>query len=121
VMIGGFILGGGGGGFAQVIVRGIGPSLADFGLTNVLADPTLELFDENGTSVASNDNWMDDPNMQTVADRDLAPTDPNESAIYEVLPIGSYTAILSGVGDTTGIGLVESYDVDIGAAGTPGR
>lgn len=114
VMIGGFILGGGGGGFAQVIVRGIGPSLADSGVTDVLADPTLDLFDNDGNLVASNDNWMDDPNMQTVADRGLAPSDPNESAIYEVLPIGAYTAILSGVGDTTGIGLVESYDVDTG-------
>lgn len=118
VMIGGFILGGGGG-FAQVIVRGIGPSLADFGLTNVLANPTLDLFDEDGNLIASNDNWMDDPNMQTVADRGLAPSDPNESAIYEVLPNGAYTAILSGVGETTGIGLVESYDVDVSAGATP--
>jgi hypothetical protein len=52
--------------------------------------------------------------MQTVADRGLAPSEPNESAIYEVLPSGAYTAILSGVGNTTGVGLVESYDVDIG-------
>ena len=114
VMIGGFILGGGGGGFAQVIVRGIGPSLADFGVTDALADPTISLFDSDGNPVASNDNWMDDPNMQTVADHGLAPSDPNESAIYEVLPIGAYTVILSGVNETTGIGLVESYDVDPG-------
>jgi len=112
VMIGGFILGGGGGGFAQVIVRGIGPSLADFGVTGVLADPTISLFDSDGNEIASNDNWMDDPNMQTVDDHGLAPSDPNESAIYEVLPIGAYTVILSGVGDTSGIGLVESYTVD---------
>jgi hypothetical protein len=118
VMIGGFILGGGGGGFAQVIVRGIGPSLADFGIADVLADPTLELHNSDGDVVASNDNWMDDPNMQTVADHGLAPGDANESAIYEVLPIGAYTVILSGVGDTTGVGLVESYNVDntVGAA-----
>jgi hypothetical protein len=62
--------------------------------------------------IASNDNWMDDPNMQTVADRGLDPSDPNESAIYDVLPIGAYTAVLSGVGDTTGVGLVETYNVD---------
>jgi hypothetical protein len=115
VIIGGFILGGGGGGFGQVIVRGIGSSLAEFGLTDVLADPTLDVFDAEGNLVASNDDWMDDPNMQTVEDRGLAPNDPKESAIYEVLPIGAYTAILSGVGDTTGLGLVESYDADIGA------
>jgi hypothetical protein len=120
VMIGGFILGGGGGGFAQVIVRGIGPSLAEFGVTDALADPTISLFDSDGNLVASNDNWMDDPNMQMVFDHGLAPSDPNESAIYEVLPIGAYTVILSGVGDTTGIGLVESYDVD-NAVGPAGR
>jgi hypothetical protein len=113
VMIGGFILGGGGGGFTQVIVRGIGPSLADFGVADPLADPFLELHNADGDVIASNDNWMDDPNMQTVTDRGLAPTDANESAIYDVLPPGAYTAILSGVGDTTGIGLVESYDVDV--------
>ena len=114
VMIGGFILGGGGGAFAQIIVRGIGPSLAEFGVTDPLADPFPELHNADGDVVASNDNWMDDPNMQTVADRGLAPSEPNESAICEVLPSGAYTAILSGVGDTTGVGLVESYDVDIG-------
>jgi hypothetical protein len=112
VMIGGFILGGGGGGLSEVIVRGIGPSLTDFGITDALADPFLELHDSEGTVIASNDNWMDDPNMQTVMDRGLAPSDPNESALYQVLPIGAYTAILSGVGDTTGIGLVEAYHLD---------
>jgi hypothetical protein len=114
VMIGGFILGGGGSGLAQIIVRGIGPSLVGFGVTDPLPDPFLELRNADGDVVASNDNWMDDPNMQAVADRGLAPSEPNESAIYEVLPSGAYTAILSGVGDTTGVGLVESYDVDIG-------
>ncbi len=112
VMIGGFILGGGGGGIAQVIVRGIGPSLADNGVSDVLADPFIEVFDQDGNSLASNDNWMDDPNMQTVQDQDLAPSDPNESALYDVLPAGAYTVILSGVGDTSGVGLVEAYDID---------
>ena len=93
-------------------MRGIGPSLTDFGITDALADPFLELHDSEGTVIASNDNWMDDPNMQTVVDRGLAPSDPNESALYQVLPIGAYTAILSGVGDTTGVGLVEAYHLD---------
>ncbi len=110
VMIGGFILGGGGGGFSQVIVRGIGPSLADFGVTDPLADPFLELHNSDGDVIDSNDNWMDNPNMQTISDNDLAPSDPNEAALYEILPAGLYTAILSGVGDSTGIGLVETYD-----------
>ena len=112
VMIGGFILGGGGGGLSEVIVRGIGPSLADFGVTDVLADPVLELHNSDGDLIDSNDNWMDNPNMQTISDKDLAPTDPSEAALYEILPAGLYTAILSGAGDTTGTGLVEIYDVD---------
>ncbi|MBA3650192.1 MAG: hypothetical protein H0W66_01605 [Chthoniobacterales bacterium] len=112
VMIGGFILGGGGGGIAQVIVRGTGPSLANDDVSDVLADPFIEVFDQDGNSLASNDNWMDDPNMQTVVDQGLAPSDPNESALYEVLPVGAYTVILSGVGGTSGVGLVEAYDID---------
>ena len=112
VMIGGFILGGGGGGLSEVIVRGIGPSLADFGVTDVLADPVLELHNGDGDLIDSNDNWMDNPNMQTISDKGLAPSDPNEAALYEILPAGLYTAILSGAGDTTGTGLVEIYNVD---------
>ncbi|MEO8440571.1 MAG: hypothetical protein ABI540_10170 [Spartobacteria bacterium] len=111
VMIGGFILGGGGG-FSQVIVRGLGPSLAAFGVTDALSDPMLDLRDADGNLVASNDNWMDDPNMDQVVAHNLAPTDTNEAALYQVLPIGAYTAVLSGVGGATGIALVESYDVN---------
>jgi len=112
VMIGGFILGGGGGGFSTIIVRGIGPSLTDKGVADVLADPFLEVHNGNGDVIDANYNWMDDPNMQMVSDAGLAPTDPNESALYEILPAGAYTAILSGVGETTGVGLVESYNTD---------
>ncbi len=112
VMIGGFILGGGGGGLAQVIVRGIGPSLATSGVVDVLADPTLSVADENGNVTGTNDNWMDDTNSDVVLTQGLAPADPNESALYQVLPIGAYTVILSGVGDTSGIGLVEAYNID---------
>ncbi len=111
VMIGGFILGGGGGGFSTVIIRGLGPSLAD-SITDVLADPVLELHNADGDVIDSNDNWMDDPNMQMVSDAGLAPTDPNEAALYEILPAGLYSAVLSGAGDTSGIGLVESYNTD---------
>ena len=114
VMIAGFIIGGGGGGFSQVVVRGIGPSLADNGVANPLADPTIELHDENGAIIASNNNWMDDPNMQQVIDFGLAPTDDNEAALYSVLAAGSYTAILSSADATVaaGVALVEVYEVD---------
>ena len=95
-----------------MIVRGIGPSLADFDVTEVLADPVLELHNGDGDLIDSNDNWMDNPNMQTISDKGLAPSDQNEAALYEILPAGLYTAILTGAGDTTGTGLVEIYDVD---------
>ena len=112
VMIGGFILGGGGGGISTVVVRGIGPSLIPFGIADALADPAIELHNVDGDVIATNDNWQDDPNMQLVSDAGLAPGDPNEAALYEILPAGAYTAILSGVGGTTGVGLVESYNLD---------
>jgi hypothetical protein len=112
VMIGGFILGGGGGGLSTVVVRAIGPSLSAFGVTDPLADPTLELRNGDGDTIDSNDNWMDDPNMQQVSDAGLAPSNPNESALYKILPAGNYTVIVSGAGDTTGVAVVESYDLN---------
>lgn len=111
VLIGGISLGNGGGGFSTVIFRGLGPSLTADGVTDALADPTLSLFDANGNQIDSNDNWMDNPNEQQISDAGLAPTDPNESALYEILPEAQYTFILSGVNSTTGVGLVESYDI----------
>ncbi|HEX4666607.1 MAG TPA: hypothetical protein VH207_08400 [Chthoniobacterales bacterium] len=111
-MIGGFILGGGGAGFSTVVVRAIGPSLADDSIVDPLADPFLELHDANGDTIDSNDNWMDDPNMEQVSDAGLAPDDSNESALYKILPAGEYTAVVSGVGGTTGVALVESYNLD---------
>jgi hypothetical protein len=112
VMIGGFIIGGGTSGFSQVIVRGLGPSLEARGVTGVLADPEIQLVDVNGNVLATNDNWMDDPNMQTVIDNGLAPENDSESAIYDVLHPGNYTVILDGVNETAGVGLVESYEID---------
>jgi hypothetical protein len=112
VLIGGFIVGGPGTGFSSIIVRGLGPSLASAGLTNVLADPTIELHNENGDLIAADDNWESDPNMQSVVDNGLAPTDPNEAAIFDILVAGKYTVILSGAGATSGLGLVEAYNVD---------
>lgn len=115
VMIGGFIVGGGG--LSTTIIRGLGPSLADQGVSGFLADPVLELHDADGNVIDSNDNWMDNPNMQQISDANLAPTDPKEAALYEILPAGMYTAVLSSVDSTSGIALVEVYDVDgMGAA-----
>lgn len=110
VMIGGFILGGGNN--TQVALRGIGPSLGQFGLSPVLADPTLELHDGNGALLISNDDWQNDPGPAAeLSARGLAPQDPKESGIFASLPPGAFTAILAGKNGGTGIGLVEIYNV----------
>ena len=111
VMIGGFILGGSSNN-TGVVVRGIGPSLSQFGLNNVLADPTLELRDSNGNLLISNDDWQDDPaSAGQLTAHGLAPQDPNESGIFALLPPGAFTAVLAGENGGTGIGLVEIYNV----------
>jgi len=95
VMIGGFIVGGGGS--ATVVVRAIGPSLSNppFNLTGVLQDPTLSLFGANGVIIASNDNWKDTQQAELQA-TGLAPTDDHESAILITLPAASFTVIVRG-------------------------
>jgi hypothetical protein len=109
VMIGGFIITGSG--QKRVIVRAIGPSLAQHGITNPLLDPTLELHNGNGAVIAFNDNWMDAPNKQEIIDSGLAPSNNLESAILMTLSPGNYTAIVRGVNNTTGVALVEVYDL----------
>jgi plastocyanin len=95
VMIGGFIVGGGGS--ATVVVRAIGPSLSNppFNLSGVLQDPTLSLFDANGVIIVSNDNWKDTQQAELQA-TGLAPTDDHESAILVTLPAGGFTVIVRG-------------------------
>ena len=110
VMIGGFILGGNSS--THVVIRGIGPSLAQFGILDFLADPTLELHDGNGAVLVSNDNWQDDPvSAAQLTALGLAPQNAAESGIYRSLPPGSFTAILAGKNGGTGIGLIEVYNV----------
>ena len=95
----------------KVIVRGIGSSLP---LAEKLADPTLELRDAMGALVEANDNWMDSPNMQAIIDSTIPPSNDLESAIVATLAANnaSYTAILRGANNGTGIGVVEAYDLD---------
>jgi hypothetical protein len=100
----------------RVIVRGIGPTLTGRGVTGALLDPKLTLYNASGTALATNDNWQDTQGAE-IAATPYAPPDPRESAIIATLNPGAYTAILSGVGGTTGVGLVEVFDLD---AGTPG-
>jgi hypothetical protein len=110
VMIGGFILGGGDN--ARVALRGIGPSLGQFGLSPVLADPTLELHDSNGALLISNDDWQSDSASATqLSQNGLALNDPRESGIFASLPPGAFTAVLAGKNGGTGLGLVEIYNV----------
>ena len=108
VLIGGFILGGGS---AKVIVRAIGPSLTGAGVVGALQDPTLELHDALGVSINSNDNWKDTQQSEITA-TGIPPSNDKESAIVQTLPPGSYTAIVRGKNDTTGVGLVEVYQLD---------
>jgi len=113
VMIGGFIIGGTG--TKTVCVRAIGPSLTAAGVIDALMDPVLELHDSTGAVIANNDDWRATQESQIQASM-LAPTDDRESALIMDLAPGSYTAIASGKSDTTGVGLVEVYD--LGGTGT---
>jgi hypothetical protein len=111
VMIGGFVLGENNG-QTRVAIRGLGPSLSRFGLTNLLADPVLGLFDANGSSLGSNDDWQSDPvSAAQLTANGLALPNPKESGIFISLPAGQFTAILSGKNVGTGIGLVEIYNL----------
>jgi hypothetical protein len=118
VMIGGFIVAGTES--KRVIVRAIGPELTQHGVPNALNNPTLELHDNTGALIASNDNWLHtivggiitSDQTQAIRNSGYAPGDGRESAIIAELPAGNYTAIVRGVNDTTGVALVEVYDLD---------
>ena len=95
----------------RIVIRGLGPSLSAFGITNALADPTLELRDENGVLVFANSDWQDNASQAAqITAAGLAPTNTKESAIAATLPAGLYTAILAGVNNSQGVGIVEVYD-----------
>ena len=111
-MIAGILLGPPQANFDTIVVRGIGPSLSGLGVPNALADPRLELRDENGTLLVSSDNWQDDAicMLCKMGLRYLGPPNPLESALVATLPPGAYTALLSGVNNGTGVGVLEVYD-----------
>jgi hypothetical protein len=111
VMIGGFIVGGTGGGAAKVIIRGLGPSLGSLGVQGALADTTLELHDSNGMTLATDDNWKDSQQADIQATT-IPPSNDLDSAIVRTLVPGNYTAILRGVNNGTGIGLIEVYNLN---------
>jgi hypothetical protein len=94
----------------HILLRAIGPSLAQFGILNALADPTLQLFGADPAPIATNNDWRETQETAIQASG-LAPTNNLESAIDATLAPGSYTAVLSGHGNTTGVAVVEAYDL----------
>ena len=112
IVIAGFLLSDNGGS-DRIVVRGIGPSLAPgtFPVSAVLANPTLQLRDSNGTLLIANNDWQDDPvQAAELSAAGLAPTNNLESGITATLSPGLYTALLAGLNSGTGIGVVEVYD-----------
>jgi hypothetical protein len=109
VLIGGFIVGGSQA--KSVVVRAIGPSLAAAGISGGLGDPTVELRDASGTVLASNDNWQSGEHAAQIQSEGLAPTEPAESALQATVNPGNFTAIVRGANGTTGVALVEIYDL----------
>lgn len=102
----------------KMIVRAIGPSLQANGapIPGALQNPILELHDATGAVISTNDNWGDSADRQAIIDSTVAPTDSHESAIVALLNAGSYTAVVSGASGTTGVALVEVYDLNSAAS-----
>ena len=96
----------------NIILRGMGPSLTAAGVPNALADPTLELRDGNGALLVANNGWQDNTAQAAeLTAAGLAPTNQLESGIAATLPPGLYTALLAGLNNGTGVGVVEVYDL----------
>jgi streptogramin lyase len=119
VLIEGFIVQGPAGSAKKIIVRAIGPSLIPFGIADALANPTLEIHDASNATVAANDNWkttqvgglITGDQSAEIAATQLAPSNNLESAIIANLAPGSYTAVVRGLGNTVGTGVVDAYDI----------
>jgi hypothetical protein len=104
----------------EVVVRGLGPSLATAGVEGVLGDPALDLYDASGNLLATNNDWQQ-TQAQALRDANLAPSNDLESAILTTLSPGGYTAVLRGNANTTGIGLVELYALQSSASSKLGN
>jgi hypothetical protein len=124
VLIEGFIVQGPAGSTKKIIVRAIGPSLIPFGVADALANPTLEIHDASNATVATNDDWSTtqvggliagDQSAEINASQ-LAPSNDLESAIIANLVPGSYTAVVRGLGDTVGTGVVDAYDLSVASS-----
>jgi len=109
VLIGGFIVTGTG--LKTMVLRALGPSLTSYGISDPLSDPVLSVYDSSGSLVGYNDNWQSDLNHSVTEAYGLAPANPLESALVRTLNPGAYTVVVSGMNATSGIGLVEVYDI----------
>jgi ELWxxDGT repeat protein len=109
VLIGGLIIGGAHP--KTVLLRGRGPSLAEFGLADTLANPQIQLVRQDQTVVASNDDWQQAINAPAIRESGFAPSNAAEAAILVTLPPGGYTVVMSGVRGTSGVGIVEVFEV----------
>ena len=109
VGIAGFVVGGTDA--KKLLIRGLGPTLAQFNVTGVMQNPTLELHDGSGSLITTNDNWKDTQQAEFTATQ-LAPPADVEAAILATLQPGAYTAIQADARGGTGVGLIEIYDVD---------
>jgi hypothetical protein len=110
VMIAGLIVSPGNGTSTKVLVRALGPTLGDFGVPGFLANPTLDLVNSSGTVIRSNDSWRSDQQLEIEA-ANLAPSHDEEAALVQTVPPGAYTAVVRGSGRTTGVALVEAYNI----------
>ncbi len=113
VLIGGFIVGTSGDTNPRVVRRAMGPSLQ---ISDALQDPTMELYNGNGDTIATNDNWKindqtGQPREAEIRAMGVPPGDDRESALVANLAPDNYTAIVRGKSNTTGIGLIEIYDL----------
>ena len=124
VLIEGFIVQGSAGSSKKIMVRAIGPSLSQFGIADALANPLLEIHDGTGATVATNNDWkttqigglVTADQFAEINSSGVAPTNDLESAVIVPLQPGSYTAVVRGVGNTTGTGVVDAFDLDAGSA-----
>ena len=94
-----------------VTFRARGPSLDQFGVPNTVDDPVLELFDGLGQQIDQNDNWVDHPSAASLPSF-LKPSQAAEAVITRTLAPGAYTAIVRGAGGSTGVGIVEVFEVE---------
>jgi plastocyanin len=112
VMIAGLIAGPGNATSLKILARALGPTLGDFGVAGALANPTLDLVNSNGTVIRSNNDWKDDSQQRAqIEAAGLAPAHDEEAALVETVAPGAYTVVVRGNGGTTGVGLVEVYNI----------